>query len=162
MPIRVVLADDHVRARRSLRLVLDSDEGIDVIAEAGEVSTVAQQISRYQPHVVVLNLRTAGSSVEGIRVLRTAWPEMGVVVLTMEPSPAFAALALSAGAAGFVLMDRADAELPTAIRMVARGEEFVSPHLATGLEAIRRSEDQDALRLRRRRQDALGRRTIGQ
>jgi len=66
-------------------------------------------------------------------------------VLTMEQSPAFAQRALESGAVGFVLKDRADTELPAAVRRAMRGEEYVSPRVAAGLEARRRVVDEDGL-----------------
>src|SRR5262249_54225718 len=62
-----------------------------------------------------------------------------IVVLTMEQSPAFARQAIDAGAVAFVMKDRADSELPEATRRAARGEEYVSPHVAAGLDALRRT-----------------------
>ena len=78
-----------------------------------------------------------GSTLETIRRLRTQLPDTEIVVLTMEESPAFAQQAIEVGAVGFVLKDRSAEELPQAVREAARGEEYVSPRVATGLEAMR-------------------------
>src|SRR5207302_10378800 len=67
------------------------------------------------------------------------------VVLTMEESPLFAQKAIDAGAIGFVAKDRADTELVTAIRLAARGEEYVSARVASGLKALRRATGDDGL-----------------
>src|SRR6201989_2092690 len=70
-PIRVVLADDHAIVRRTLRLVLESEQDVDVIAEAVDLSTVMRHVGRHVPHVLVLDLRLPnGSSIEMIRELR--------------------------------------------------------------------------------------------
>jgi len=135
----VVLADDHATVRRNLRLLLDREEGLEVIAEAGDISTVLRHVPVHLPHVLVIDLRLPnGSSIDAIRRLRDQVPDTEVVVLTMEESPAFAQQALNAGAVGFVLKDKADDELPTAIRWAARGEEFISPRVAAGLDALRK------------------------
>jgi two-component system response regulator NreC len=133
----VLLADDHVSMRRSLRLLLDGEAGIDVVAEASDLSTVVRHVHGHSPHVLVLDLRMpGGSSIETIRHLREQMPDTEIVALTMEPSPGFAQRALAAGAVGFVLKDRAATELPAAVRCAARGEVYVSSHVAAGLDAL--------------------------
>ncbi len=144
--IRVVLADDHALMRRSLRLLLDGEDDVDVIAEATDLATVINHVGRHQPHVLVADLRLPnGSSIDAIRELRAQAPKTEIVVLTMEESPLFAQQAIEAGAIGYVLKDRADSELITAIRCAARGEEYISHRVAAGLEALRKAIDRDAL-----------------
>jgi two-component system, NarL family, response regulator NreC len=138
LPIRVVLADDHSVVRRSLRLLLDGEESVDVVAEAPDLSAVLREVRLHTPHVLVLDLRLPnGSSVETIQRLRTRMPQTEIVVMTMEARPVFAQQAIDAGAIGFVLKDRADSELPTAVRRAAQGEEYVSPSVAADLDRLR-------------------------
>ena len=145
-PLRIVLADDHRLVRRCLRLLLDGEEGIEVVAEAEDHTSVARHMHDQAPHVLVLDLRMPdGSSIEAIRQLRSRAPATQIVVVTMHPSPAFAQRVIDAGAAGMVLKDRADTELPAAVRSAARGEEYVSPRLAGALQARRRAVDGDGL-----------------
>lgn len=145
-PIRVVLADDHAMVRRTLRLVLESEQDVDVIAEALDLSAVLRHVGRHVPNVLVLDLRLPnGSSIEMIRRLRARFPGTEVVVLTMEDSPLFAQHAIHAGARGFVLKDRADTDLLTAVRLAARCQEYVSPQVARGLQALHRATDDDGL-----------------
>lgn len=145
-PIRVVLADDHTVVRRSLRLLLDDHDDVEVVAEASDLSAVMRHVHGHMPHVLVIDLRLPnGSSIETIRRLREQVPRTEVVVLTMEESPVFAQQSLDAGAVGFVLKDRADSELLMAIRRAARGEEYVSARVAAGLDALRRAVDGDGL-----------------
>ncbi len=142
----MVLADDHVVVRRSLRLLLDREEDVEVIAEAAELSAVASHVHGHLPHVLVLDLQLpTGSSIDLIRRLRRQVPETEIVVLTMEASPLFAQQALDAGAVGFVLKDRADTELLAAVREAAQGREYISPHVVAGLEALRRDVTGDGL-----------------
>lgn len=144
--IRVIIADDHAGVRRSLRLLLDREADVEVMAEAADLSSVTPQVQHHLPHVLVLDLQMPnGSSIEAIRRLRDRFPKTEIVVLTMDISPAFAQAALSAGAAGFVLKDRSDSELPAAIRAAVRGHEYVSPHVEAGLEALRRALNGDGL-----------------
>jgi two-component system response regulator NreC len=145
-PICVVLADDHALMRRSVRLLLDGEENMEVIAEASDLASVARHVQGHQPHVLVLDLNMpGGSSLEAISQLRERVPETQIVVMTMQDSPVFAQRALAVGAVGFILKDLADTELPEAIRAAARGEEYVSPHVAARLNALHRALTEDKL-----------------
>ena len=149
LPITVVVADDHALVRRSLRLLLDGEDGVDVVAEAPDLQTAARSVQGHAPHVLVLDLQMPnGSSIEAIRRLRRQVPETEIVVLTMERSPAFAQRALDVGAIGFVVKDQADTELPEAVRRAAQGEEFVSAQVAAGLQGLRRAATGDGLSAR--------------
>jgi two-component system, NarL family, response regulator NreC len=139
-PIRVVIADDHAMVRRTMRLLLDGEHDIDVREEAADLAAVIRHVRRHAPNVLVLDLRLSnGSTIETIRRLRADMPHTEIVVLTMEESPQFAQQALDAGAVGFVLKDRADSELVAAVRLAARGEEYVSPRVSAALEALQRA-----------------------
>src|SRR5271166_1329299 len=90
-PVRVVLADDHALMRRSLRLLLDGEEGVQVVAEAGDMAAAVRHVYDHKPQVLVLDLRMpGGSSIETIGELRARAPDTQVVALTMEDNPVFA------------------------------------------------------------------------
>jgi two-component system, NarL family, response regulator NreC len=145
-PIRVVLADDHNVVRRTLRLLLERERDVEVVAEAGDVFTTVRHVAGHMPHVLLLDLRSPnGSSIDLIRRLRAQAPDTEIVVVTMEDSPAFARAAIDLGAIGYVLKDSADSELPQAVRCAARGERFVSPRVAARLDALSRAVDGDGL-----------------
>jgi two-component system response regulator NreC len=130
LPIRVVLADDHALMRRGLRLLLDHEQD----AEAGDYAAAERAAERLRPQVLVLDRRMPeGSSVDLIRSLRRRVPQTQIVVLTMEQNPGFARSALAAGALGFAVKELADTELAQAVRAAARGEEYVSPCVASRL-----------------------------
>ncbi len=144
--IRVVLADDHDLVRRSLRLLLQSEGDLEVIAESGDLITALRHVSHHRPHVLLLDLHMQnGGSLDLIRRIRTTMPETQVVVISMEDSPVFAQHALEAGAIGYVLKDSATDELGTAIRLAARAERYVSPPLAARLAAFARAVDHNGL-----------------
>lgn len=144
--IKVVLADDHLMARRNLRVLLDRENGMEVIAEAEDLSSVVRHVAVHHPHVLVLDLRLPnGTSIATIRRLREQAPDTEIVVLTMEESPAFAQHALDAGAVGFVVKDHADDELPVAVRRAVRGEDYISPRVAAKLDALRAAVSRDGL-----------------
>ncbi len=148
-PIRVVLADDHALMRHSLRMLLDGEEGVTVIAEADDMAGVTRHVIGQEPHVLVLDLNMpGGSSIEAISRLRERAPDTKIVVMTMHEDPAFAQRAFAAGALAFVAKELADEELPAAVRAAARGEEFVSPRIAARLDALHRALTEDALSAR--------------
>ena len=139
-----MLADDHAIVRRSVRLLLDGERDIKVVAEALDVGAVARDVESHRPQVLVLDIRMQnGSSIEAIRGLRASEPGTEIVVLTMDASAVFAKQALDAGAVGLVLKERADSDLPEAIRCAARGREFVSPPVTARLEALREADGND-------------------
>jgi len=144
--ITVVLADDHTALRRSLRRLLDGAQHVNVIAEASDLATATREVHARLPRVLVLDLGLPnGSSIDTVRRLRAQVPHTEVVMLTMDESPLFAQQAFDAGAVGFVLKDRADSELVDAVHRAARGEEYVSPRVAAGLDMLRRAVDGDEL-----------------
>jgi two-component system response regulator NreC len=135
-PIRVVIADDHAVVRSGLRMLLDSREDMEVVAEAGDVPTAMQVIRAHRPAVAVLDLNMpGGSSLEAIPALRQSTPQTAIVVLTMQDDPAFAREALQGGALGFVLKEAADEELLEAVKLAARGETYLNPRLGARLAA---------------------------
>lgn len=139
-PILVVLGDNHAAMRRSLRLLLDGEAGVHVVAEAGDLATVMRDVHAQQPQVLVLDLGMSnGSSIEAIGRLRREVPGSQIVVLTMEDDPAFERRALDAGAIGFVVKDRSGSELANAIRGAARGEQHVSADVGAGRYSLRYS-----------------------
>jgi two-component system, NarL family, response regulator NreC len=147
--IRVVLADDHALMRRTLCLLLDGEDDIEVVGESADLRSLVPRVDGYRPHVLVLDLGMPdGSSSETIRQLRERAPETQIVIVTMEENPVFAQRALVAGALGFVLKDRADEELAEAIRLAARGEQYLSPCVALPLHDMQRVVAEDKLTVR--------------
>ena len=84
-----MLADDHQVVRAGLRLLLDAEEGFEVVAEAGDVATTERRLTAYRPRVLILDLNMPGeSSLAAIPRLRQVAPETAIVVLTMHSDPA--------------------------------------------------------------------------
>ena len=132
--ITVVIADDHAVVRKGLRLLLDAEEGLRVVAEAGDVPDAVRLTKAHRPRVLVLDLNMpGGSSLDVIPELSAG--ETSVVVLTMQDDPSFARQALQAGANGFVLKEAADDELLEAIRLAADGDTYLNPRLGAKLAA---------------------------
>ena len=134
--ITVVLADDHEVVRNGIRMVLEAEEDIEVVAEAGDAETAARYTLGHKPTVLVLDLNMPGQpSVEVIPKVGEVSPETKVVVLTMQDEPAFARQALQAGASGYVIKHSAAGELVDAIRAAVGGETYINPRLGARLAA---------------------------
>jgi two-component system response regulator NreC len=133
---RIVLADDHAVVRSGLRFVLEAEDGLEVIAEAGTVEETLRKVRAIRPDVLVLDLNMGSqSSLEQIPQLRADAPQTAIVVLTMQNEPAFARQALQAGAAAYVLKEAADDELVEAVRTAASGGTYLNPVLGARLAA---------------------------
>ncbi len=132
--ITVVIADDHAIVRAGLRLLLEAEQGMSVVAEAGDVPDVMLKVRGHHPRVLILDLNLPGvSGLTAIPDVLETSPETRIVVLTMQNDPVFAREALGAGALGYVLKEAADAELVSAVRYAAAGQMYVNPGLGARL-----------------------------
>lgn len=135
-PITVVLADDHQVVRSGLRMLIESEAGMVVVAEAGDVAATKRYILGHKPNVLMLDLNMpGGSSLEAIPALLESSPDTKIVVLTMQDDPAFAEGALGAGASGYVLKEAAESEVVNAIRIVANNGTYLQPSVGARLAA---------------------------
>jgi two-component system response regulator NreC len=132
----IVIADDHTVVRQGLRLLIDADPSLQVVAEAGTVADAEHLTRAHRPTVLVLDLNMHGESgLEAIPRLRAQAPDTAIVVLTMQDDPGFARQALQSGALGFVLKEAADEELLEAIQLAAAGEVYLNPRVGARLAA---------------------------
>lgn len=138
MNIRIVLADDHAVVRSGLRLLLESEEGFDVVAEAADADGALRAVLGHKPDVLILDLNMPGhlTSLDAIPSVAERSPATKVVVLTMQEDPEYARRALRAGALGYVLKEAADAELVEAVRRAAAGGTYLNPSLGARLAAM--------------------------
>jgi DNA-binding NarL/FixJ family response regulator len=130
MPIRVILADDHLLVRQGLRLVLENEQ-IEVLGEASDGLEAIRLIQELLPAVAVLDLDMPG--LDGLGVLREAArlsPQTRIVILTRHMEEPYAVEALRIGARGYVLKTQASTDLVAAIRHVDRGEVYLSPKIS--------------------------------
>src|ERR1700682_1490631 len=130
MPIRVILADDHLIVRQGLRLVLEK-EHIEVLGEASDGLEAMRLIQELRPEIAVLDLDMPG--LDGLAVWREAAlvsPQTRTVILTRHMEEPYAVEALRNGARGYVLKTQASTDLVAAIRHVDRGEVYLSPQIS--------------------------------
>jgi two-component system response regulator NreC len=131
-----VLADDHVVVRSGLRMLLESEPGIEVVAEAGDVAATTSAVAEHHPDVLLLDLHMPGeSALPIIPELGESSPGTRVVVLTAQRDPSFAGEAMRLGAAGYVPKEAAGKQLVRAIRIAAEGGTYLEPRLGARLAA---------------------------
>lgn len=134
MSVKVILLDDEELVRSGIRLVLDADPEIEVVAESGDGSAVTELVARHRPDVVLTDIQMP--RVDGLEVTRriTALPEApAVAVLTTFDLDEYVYTALQNGAAGFLLKDTPPRELARAVHVLAQGEAMLSPKITTKL-----------------------------
>ena len=119
-PVRVFLADDYAIVREGLRALVNRQEGMTVVGEAGNGVSAVSAVAELQPHVVVMDDSLSNMGV-GVAVdrLRAACPEVRVLALTVHEDSGSLKRMLESGAAGYALMRGATESLITAIRTVA-------------------------------------------
>jgi len=134
--ITVVLADDHELVRDGIRMVLEGEQDIEVVAQASDADSAARYVLGHKPSILVLDLSMPGTpSLELMPKIAEASPETAVIVVTMQNEPAFAKQALRAGAKGFVVKQAAASELVAAVRTVLGGEVYINPSLGARMAA---------------------------
>lgn len=136
MTISIVLADDHQIVRNGIRMVLEEQPDMQVVAEAGDGEEAARYALGHKPQILVLDLNMPGvSGLDAIPRIQEASPATSIIVLTMQVEPAFAREALQSGAKGYVIKQSAASELVGAIRVVIAGDTYINPSLGARLAA---------------------------
>lgn len=148
---RVVLVDDHEVVRLGLMTLINDQEDLQVVAEAGDAVEAMRVVEDHRPQVVLMDLRLPGKGgIEATREITENYPETRVVVLTSFADDDLVVQAIRAGAAGYILKQVGNDELLRAIRAAARGESVLDPSTTTRLinrvRALEREVDQNAFR----------------
>ena len=132
--ISVVLADDHVIVRDGIRMVLESEMDMDVVAEAGTADEALLSVKEKQPSILILDLNMPGQpSLEIIPLVRESSPSTKIIVLTMQSEVQFVRSAFQAGATGYVVKHSAASELVEAIRTTLTGDTYLNAALGAKL-----------------------------
>jgi two-component system, NarL family, response regulator NreC len=133
-PIQVVLVDDHKVLRQGLRSLLDDEDDIQVVAEAGSAEEAIEQVISHDPDIVVMDLGLPGKSgLEAIKEIRSEGYSARIIVLSMHSGREFVMQALQAGSDGYVPKSSAHTDLLQAIRTVHQGKRFLHPEAATAV-----------------------------
>ena len=125
---RILLADDHAVVRRGLKLVLDAEADLEVVAEASDGAEAVERALTDDVHLAILDVTMPRlTGIQAARELSDRKPELRTLMLSMHDSEHYFFEALRAGASGYVLKSVADRDLVEACRATMRGEPFVYP-----------------------------------
>ena len=155
MSTRVLIVDDHAVVRAGLKLLVDAEDDLEAVGEAGSAKDAIFEARSLKLDVVLLDVVMPDQS--GIEIIPQLLHENGeakILVLSMQDEPRYVREAFEAGASGYVLKEAADAELVAAIREVAQGGRYVHPELGARLVTAeseeRKRAEQDPLSDRER------------
>ncbi len=145
MATRVFLLDDHEIVRRGVRELLEAEDDLEVVGEAGTAEEAYGRIPATRPNVAVLDVRLPdGNGVEVCREIRSKHPEIACIMLTSFADDEAVYAAIMAGAAGYVLKQVRGTDLIDGIRRVGRGESLLDPAVTTRvLERLRHREEDE-------------------
>lgn len=133
-PVRILLADDHALVRRGVRLILDGEPDLTVVAEAGDGAEAIAMARAERPDLAILDIAMPRlTGLQAARELSRLMPDMRILILTMYDNEQFFFEALKAGASGYVLKSVADLDLVEACRAAVRGEPFLYPGAVASL-----------------------------
>jgi DNA-binding NarL/FixJ family response regulator len=139
VPIRLMLADDHRMLREGLRRSM-TDQGFDIVGEAGDGDEAVRLAERIRPDVILMDVTMPEiDGVEATRQIHSTMPDTKVVMLTMHADQEVLAEAIRAGASGYLVKDCSTEEIASAVRLAVSGETALSPQLAASmLDEVRR------------------------
>ncbi|MEE9176939.1 MAG: response regulator transcription factor [Acidimicrobiia bacterium] len=146
-PIRIVLIDDHEVVRAGIKAMIDAQDDMEVVGEAGTAEDGVRRVGYDEPDVVVLDVRLPdGSGVESCRDIRTRFPDVKVLMLTSFAEEEALLAAILAGASGYVLKRVKGTDLVNDIRRVGAGESLLDPEMTEKLfERLRSGPKSDPL-----------------
>lgn len=136
VPLRILLADDHVTVRHGLKLLIDSQPDMNVVSEASDGNSAVQRAVAVKPDVVVMDISMPGmNGLDATRKLKKQLPGAAIVTLTRHSDDAYLQELLRAGVSGYVLKQSAPAELLQAIRAAAAGGQYLDSTLTARITA---------------------------
>jgi len=134
MTVRILLADDHALVRRGVRLILDNEPDLTVVAEAGDGAEAVSLARAEQPDLAILDIAMPWmTGLQAARELSRLMPDLRILILTMYDNEQYFFEALKAGASGYVLKSVADRDLVEACRAAMRGEPILHPGAVNSL-----------------------------
>jgi len=144
--IRILLADDHTVIRKGLRLLLESQPGFQVVAEASDGVETVELADSQQPNVVVLDIAMPNlNGIEAARQISAKSAQPAIVILSMHSDESYVLRALKAGARAYLLKDSAESDLINAIYAVTEGKAYFSPTISKMLveDYVRQMQERD-------------------
>jgi two-component system response regulator NreC len=141
---KLLLVDDHTVIRSGLRMLLDNEDDVEIIAEAGTAKEALEKAVEHQPDVVVMDIGLPDSSgIEVAAKIKEQLPKVAIVALTIHEDEEYFFKMLEAGASGYVPKRAAPEELLKAIRIAASGQVYLYPTLADLLVKDYLSQDEE-------------------
>jgi DNA-binding NarL/FixJ family response regulator len=132
--LKILIADDHSIVRQGLKQIVTETQDMVVAGEASDGQELLNKINEGDYDVVVLDITMpCVNGMDALKELRTKWPKLPVLMLSIHPEEHYALRALKAGASGYLTKESAPDELVVAIRKVSRGGKYISPSLAEKL-----------------------------
>ena len=131
LPYRIVLADDHVMFRQGIKRIIDETEGLEVVGEANDGFGLLELLKHLEPDMVLLDISMPNiRGIEATREIRSLYPDIKVLILTMHKRKEYLYDAIAAGAQGYLLKEDSDVELFSAVKTIRKGGFYVSRLLA--------------------------------
>ena len=146
-PIRLMLVDDHEIVRAGLRIMLESEPDLEIVAEAESGEEALELVGEFNPEVIVMDVSLPGmGGAEATRALLERYPDVPVLALTIHEDERYFFQMLDAGAAGYLPKRAAPTDLVHAIHTVHQGHVYLYPSLATALvgDYLQRAETDSA------------------
>lgn len=132
--IRVMIVDDHALFRRGLKMVLETEDGIDVVGEAGDGAEAVAMAEEVVPDVVLMDVRMPKrSGIEATAGLKEVLPNTKILMLTVSDEESDLYEAIKAGASGYLLKEISIEEVADAVRAAQAGQSLISPSMASKL-----------------------------
>jgi DNA-binding NarL/FixJ family response regulator len=127
-PYKIILADDHVLMREGLKRIIQEDPELQVVDEAGDGLELLEILEKSTPDMVIIDINMPRlRGLEATRFIKELYPEVKVLILTMNKSKELVYQAMKNGANGYLLKEDAHDVLQVAIERIRRGENFISP-----------------------------------
>ncbi len=139
-PLRILVVDDHEIVRQGLVSLLERREGFQVVAQAGTVAEATENARKFQPDLVIMDVRLPdGSGIEACREIRAEFPTTRIIILTSYPDEEAVFASIVAGASGYLLKQIRGRDLVAALESVGRGESLLDPAVTEKvLDRVRR------------------------
>ena len=129
--IRVIVAEDHATVREGLKLIINAQSDMEVVADVEDGRTAIELAQKLQPHVALMDISMPGlNGLKATEKLKECCPKVHVLALTRHKDDGYLQQVLKAGASGYVLKQSPPVELLHAIRAVAKGGKYLDPALA--------------------------------
>jgi DNA-binding NarL/FixJ family response regulator len=131
-PLRILVADDHAIVRQGLKLLIDSQQDMQVVAEAADGNAALERADAVKPDIVVMDISMPGmNGLTATRMLKERQPQVTIVALTRHEDEAYLEELLRAGASAYILKQSAPADFLQAIRAVAAGGIYLDPAMTS-------------------------------